>query len=88
MTLRFRLRQCLRRVGRSARKSSGSEANTDVKSTTSLRGYAFKGGLVWKGGVNPAVSQITERPPPPLPFAGTGGVRPVASSRPPCPRPR
>ena len=43
-------------------------------------GYVFKGGLVWKGGVNPSVSQITERPPPPEPLGTTGGVKPQAAS--------
>ena len=43
-------------------------------------GYVFKGGLVWKGGVNPSVSRITERPPPPEPLGTTGGVKPNARS--------
>ena len=70
-------------LGRPAHSSNDSEANTDVKSTTPLHGYAFKGGLVWKGGVNSAVSQITERPPLPLPFAVS---RPEAFRRA-CPEP-
>ena len=55
-------------------------ASKDKKTRLVNNGYAFEGGLTRKGGVNPAVSQITERPPPPPPFGGTGGVRPNAAS--------
>lgn len=57
-------------------------ASKDKKTRLVNNGYAFEGGLTRKGGVNPAVSQITERPPPPPPFGGTGGVRPAAQSEP------
>lgn len=81
MTLRARLRQRLRRLGRPAHKSSDLEANTDVRRATSAGGYAFKGGMVWKGGVNSSPSRITERPPPPEPLGTTGGVKPDEASR-------
>lgn len=82
MTLRARLRQRLRRLGRPAHKSSDSEANTDVRRTMSTGGYAFKGGMVWKGGVNSSPSRITERPPPAPPFGGTGGISSSGEPRP------
>ena len=81
MTLRARLRQRLRRLGRPAHKSSDSEANTDVRRTMSTGGYAFKGGMVWKGGVNSSPSRITERPPPPEPLGTTGGVKRGSASQ-------
>lgn len=59
-----------------AEKDKPSHAVTD--------GYVFKGGLVWKGGVNSSASRITERPPPPEPLGTTGGVRRSATSRPPA----
>ena len=52
------------------------------KSSPPVKGYVFEGGLVRKGGLNPAQSTITERPPPPPPFGGTGGVRPAVPSQP------
>ena len=57
-------------------------ADTNKASHAVTDGYVFKGGLVWKGGVNSSVSQITERPPPPEPLGATGGVKPGAASRP------
>ena len=74
MTLRARPRQCVRRLGQPAHKTSDSKANTDVRRATSAGGYAFKGGL------NPAQSTITERPPLPPPFGGTGGASPATSA--------
>ena len=56
-------------------------ANKDKASHVVSEGYVFKGGLVWKGGVNPSVSRITERPPPPEPLGTTGGVKPGAASQ-------
>ena len=55
-------------------------AEKDKASHSVTEGYVFKGGLVWKGGVNPYVSKITERPPPPEPLGTTGGVKPQAAS--------
>ncbi len=81
MTLRARLRRGLRRLGRPAHKSSDLEANKDVRRATSAGDYVFKGGLVWKGGVNSSASRITERPPPPEPLGTTGGVKPDEASR-------
>ena len=54
-------------------------AEKDKASPAVTEGYVFKGGLVWKGGVNPSVSKITERPPPPEPLGTTGGVKPQAT---------
>ncbi len=50
------------------------------KSSPAIKGYVFEGGLTRKGGLNPAQSTITERPPLPPPFGGTGGARPATSS--------
>ena len=57
-------------------------AEKDKASPAVTEGYVFKGGLVWKGGVNSSASRITERPPPPEPLGTTGGVKPQAASGP------
>ena len=57
-------------------------AEKDKASPAVTEGYVFKGGLVWKGGVNSSASRITERPPPPEPLGTTGGVKRGAASRP------
>ena len=49
------------------------------KSSPAIKGYVFEGGLVRKGGLNPAQSRITERPAAPPPFGGTGGVSPAST---------
>ena len=51
------------------------------KPSPAVKGYVFEGGLVRKGGLNPAQSSITERPPLPPPFGGTGGVPPDSAPR-------
>ena len=56
-------------------------AEKDKASHVVTEGYVFKGGLVWKGGVNSSASRITERPPPPEPLGTTGGVKRGAASR-------
>ena len=50
------------------------------KSSPAIKGYVFEGGLTRKGGLNPAQSTITERPPLPPPFGGTGGASPATPS--------
>ena len=55
---------------------------SEDKSAPAVKGYVFEGGLVRKGGLNPVQSSITERPAPPPPFGGTGGVSPATPSRP------
>lgn len=50
------------------------------KSSPAIKGYVFEGGLTRKGGLNPAQSSITERPPAPPPFGGTGGASSARSS--------
>ena len=80
MALPPSLRQRVRRLGWSAHISGDSKSDRNGTVATPLRSYSFKGGLVWKGGVNPSVSKITQRPPPPEPLGTTGGVRQNAAS--------
>lgn len=55
-------------------------AAKDKASHAATKDYVFKGGLVWKGGVNSSASQITQRPPPPEPLGTTGGVKRAPAS--------
>lgn len=55
-------------------------ADKDRASHAATKGYVFKGGFVWKGGINSSASQITERPPPPEPLGNTGGVKRTPAS--------